>query len=264
MSSTNQPNAGVVKSDNKTLVFPVPASLAIGIGDLMYWVSGSSVIKPLTSLSTGASEAVDQATIVPLFVGVAGQARLATDTVAGSIVVLTDAIIQMTCPSQTWEIGDLVGPTWAGGSALVDQQVTKVLTANLAIGVVTERAANAATTVRFRLISRRAADIATAAPNAGIGHSQGASSAVFPDADTTLTVASVPIQVGVPTAARKAILPAPAASKGLWFWFINNSAGSFAINVRDAGDTTTIAAVAQNKRGLAFCDGTTWFGLISA
>lgn len=263
MSSTNQPNAGVVKSDNKTLVFPVPASLAVGIGDLMYWVSGSSVIKPLTALTTGASEVIDQATIVPLFVGVAGQARLATDTVAGSIVVLTDAIIEMTCPSQTWEIGDLVGPTWAGGSALVDQQVTKVSTLNLAIGVVTERAASATTTVRFRLLSRRAADLMTGSPKAGIGSQQGASSTTITDGAATLTVASNPIQIMVPTANRNITLPAVAASKNLWFWFVNQSAGSFNMVIKDAG-STTIITVGQNKSGVCFCDGSAWYGLLGA
>lgn len=56
----------------------------------------------------------------------------------------------------------------------------------------------------------------------------------------------------------------PDALQGPDVLVINNSAGAFALTVRDSGDTTTIQSVAQNKRAVFLCDGTTWFGLLGA
>lgn len=234
-----------------------PASLAESIGDLLYYDAANHVVKPFSAKTTLASEALDQADAAQYFVGVANSARIATQTDStGSMRVVIDRIFEFPCVSSTFEPGDLVGPTWDGGAALVDQKVAKVTKPHLAIGEVLKRYSSATTVVKCRLMGRFLDPLRE--PR-GIGGMQGTSSADGADADTTLTVASSPIQKIVPTAARTYTLPAEAQSAGLQFFFVNNSAGAFSITIKDAA-ANTICTVAQNKRAIVFCDGAKWYG----
>jgi hypothetical protein len=236
---------------------PPPASLAESIGDLLYYDAATGTVKPFSAKTTLASEVLDQIDAAAKFVGVSNSARIATQTdTTGQMRVITDRVFEFPCPSQTFDVGDYVGPTWNGGAALVDQFVTKVARRSLSIGRVVKKYGSATTLVKCRLLGRISQPHPTIP---GIGGQQGTDSAVFPDADTALTVGSAPIQVGVPTAARVATLPAEAQSAGLMFFFVNNSAGAFSITVKNAA-AATIATIAQNKRGIVWCDGTTWFG----
>lgn len=151
-----------VLSDNQTIPLPFPASTAISRFDLLYWDTVNLCVQPLTHLTPGASEAADQATIGPLFVGVSADVRLSTETTAGIRTVITDGIFDVTCVSYTPALGDLIAVTRNGGSALVNQVVThtgatKGTTAiGLVIGIPTQTAnaqswGSAATTVRVRI-----------------------------------------------------------------------------------------------------------------
>lgn len=130
-----------------------PDVTAISIGDLLYWDSANGVLKPLTSLTTGASEAADQESIAATFAGVSKSARRVTDTPAGPVRVLPECVMDFPCVSFTPVFGDLVGPTWDGGSALVNQKVKKVTDKKLAIGVVVKNYAAATTTVKVAFFS---------------------------------------------------------------------------------------------------------------
>lgn len=271
MSSTNIPLADVILPDNRTSTtgVPVPASLAIGIGDLMYWDSANNVVRPFSSFTTLASEVLDQVFAARNFMGVALQGRLAADTTTtGKITVLWDGVVRFPCVSNTFNVGDMVGSTWNGGSSTTDQFVTKLTIPmpHRALGVVVRYEATAVTSVYCRLLSRFGGfDIMHTALQ--LGAMQGVvTSGTMADANTTLTVASAQIQTMVPTAARNVTLPLEAQSKGLTFYLINNSAGAFSLTVLGSagGNVKGNPTIAQNKVGLAFCDGTTWTQLVSA
>lgn len=237
--------------------FPAPASLGIEVNDLMYWDAGNSVAKPASSQADKLSEALNQAEFARNFIGISNSARQATDTVAGVVRVQTDGLFQLPCVSSTFEVGDLLGADEAAsGTALEDQQVRKVLFPHLAIAVVTQRYASATTRVWCRLLSRRAHDLANRFH--GVGGFQGHGSTALADANVTLTVDHNPICAQIPTAHRDITLPTEAQSAGLMFFFANNSAGAFNMVVKNAA-AATLATIAQNKRGIAWCDGTTWF-----
>lgn len=132
--------------------FAFNGTLAVTVGDFMYYVTDD--VRPLTSLTTGASEAADQLTISKVFAGVAKDARTTSETGAlTAFPIMTDLVAEYDCVSATFEIGDLVGVSWNGGSALANQVVTKVTAANLAIGYATKRYASATTRVQCRILS---------------------------------------------------------------------------------------------------------------
>lgn len=248
-------------SDNKTISVLFPASVIQTRGNLMY-LDTATPKKASLRTDTG-SAAGNMADFAPLFLGVCAENRLAADATALRGVVITDGIFDATCASRAWQYGELIGIYRDATPLNADQQVALATHPAQAIGIcVQDTGGVAKTTVRCRLVSKLAAQLAAIYPGFGAGQLVG--STAMADADTTLTVASTPIQTGIPTAARKVILPAPTLSKGLMFWVVNNSAGAFALNVRDSGDTTTIQSIPQAKRGVFFCDGTTWFGLLGA
>lgn len=252
-----------IVSDNKTIAVLFPASVVQTRGNLM-WLDTATPKKASLQTDTG-SEAGNQAAFSPLFLGVCGEDRLAADATTLTGVVITDGIFDMTCSSQAWQHGDLIGIARDSSNTVnYDQQVTKVAHPALAIGVcVKSSGGTSVTTVRGRLTSKVNSSLLAAGPLLFDGQKV-ETAASLADSDVTLTVASKLIQVGVPTGARKVILPDPTLSKGLAFLVVNNSAGANALNIRNNADDTTIQAVAQNKRALAFCDGTTWFVLYGA
>jgi hypothetical protein len=140
-------------AENQIIEFVADASLAIDIGDLLYHDTNDA--KPASSQADQGTEALNQRYFAARFAGVATSARRSTDTVAGVVRARSDGLHQFTCVSATYEIGDLVGPSENGdGDALLDQQVEKVTTIDLAIGVAVERKASATTAIWCRLLSR--------------------------------------------------------------------------------------------------------------
>jgi hypothetical protein len=271
MSSTFSGSRFVLPPDLNTAAFPVASGVVISIGDFLYWDSANSVVKPLSAKTGSGSAVVDQADVSATFAGVAQQARIAAQTTSGypaypanGISVNQNCIYEADCDAATFEPGDLVGVVSAAATAagdIQDQKVVKVTKANLAIGYVVARYPSSTTTVRVRLLGK-VSEFNN--PNLeGIGSRQGFASGTLADSNVTLTVASAPIQVGVPTAARDITLPAVAYSGGLVFYIVNNSAGAFTYTVKNAA-ASTIVSVAQNKRAQVFCDGAAWYGLVGA
>jgi len=128
-----------VLNDNYTLPLPFPASTAISIGDLIYWDQANLVCKPAALLPPGASEAADQTTFAPLFVGVAADVRLASESDNKGIrTVVVSGVFDFDCVAgYTPKLGDKVSVTRDGGGALVSQKLTNTgVTATTAIGVV--------------------------------------------------------------------------------------------------------------------------------
>lgn len=125
---------------------PGTPSVAVAPGDLMYYDAATHSAKPFASLAPGASEAADQASVAPLFLGVSNGQRLASDTSSDPVRILCDEIVEFPCVSGTFEVGDYVAATRDGGGALVSQKVTKTATAANAIGVV-QKPYTAATTI---------------------------------------------------------------------------------------------------------------------
>jgi hypothetical protein len=139
-------------SDHKTIAYTFPASTAIAIGDLLWNNSGAAA--KASAQSDQGTEAANQELFASLFLGVSNDQRLATETDAGTRTIRTDVICDCTCPSTTWAIGDLVGPSEASnGTELENQQVEKVTLSERAIGYCI-KAGTSLTTVRCRLISR--------------------------------------------------------------------------------------------------------------
>lgn len=262
------PNTFVnVLSDNRTLELPVPASTAISIGDICYWDSSNKVAKPITSLTTAASEVLDQVQVAQAFVGIALDARLSTEADTGATrLFLADGICDLTLYNDTFNLGSLVGATWAGGSALVTQTIRNVAFSALSIGRVIKQPASGATKVRCRVQSRIAWDLFTS--QLPLGGQQGSAGTLLTDAAQTLTPASNPVLNMVPTAARNVKLPVEANSQGLVFYFTNNSAGAFSVTFQTSagGAIKGNGVVPQNKTSIFWYDTntTSWCGLVSA
>ena len=138
-------------SDHQTVAMTFPASTAVAIGDLLG--NNSGAVKLASAYADGGSEALNQAAFAAVFMGVSADKRLSTETDTPDRVVLTDIIVDATCPTTTWVVGDFVGASEkSNGTQLEDQQVEKVATANLAIGYCFKGGTDL-TTVRCRLIS---------------------------------------------------------------------------------------------------------------
>lgn len=263
-------------NDGRTRRFPFPASTAVSIGDLLYWDAAAKQAKPLTSLTTGASEIVDQATVASKFLGVSMDARLATETDANGIrVAILDGIFEVDVVSFTPALGNLLGATWNGGAALVNQVMKQVTIPALAIarviGIPTQTGnveswGNAATTVLARVESNQCWDRDLGAFS--LGGNQGIGATTLTDAAQTLTLATNPILNMVPTAARNVTLPVEglANTLGLMFYFTNNSGGAFSVTflASGGGSIKGNGVCPQNKTAILWSDGTNWNGLISA
>ncbi len=130
--------------------FDFNGSIAVTKGDFMYYVTDD--VRPITSLAT-ASEAADQASIAPVFAGIANDTRFVTDTAAQTdFPVILDTVAEYDCVSSAWEVGDKVTVTYNGGAALVNQAVAKTTDATLAIGYCVRRSGTS-TRVLVRFMS---------------------------------------------------------------------------------------------------------------
>lgn len=142
------------------LNYPVPldivtaaydGSIAVEIGDLMFLDTDDA--KPAASQADAGSEAANQAAFVPKFLGISCERKLAT-AAAGDIDVAVDAVREMPCASETYEIGDMVTvDEAASGTALENQKLVKTTDVTKAIGYAIQRYASATTTVLVRLMS---------------------------------------------------------------------------------------------------------------
>ena len=83
--------------------------------------------------------------------------------------------------------------------------------------------------------------------------------------ERTLTLADARIQTLDPGGGNTdVLLPAEADSVGVTFYIANTADAAESLVVKEDSDTTTIVTVAQNERGIVWCDGTTWYGFTAA
>jgi hypothetical protein len=129
-----------------------PASVAISRGDFLYW--DGTYGQPANARSDTGTLAGNQSDFAPLFLGIAQDQRLVTETTTGHRTVVTRGVFDLTCSSTTWAVGDLVGiDRDSTNSVNYNQQVAKVTDGTKAIGVCIKAGASL-TTVRVQLTSK--------------------------------------------------------------------------------------------------------------
>lgn len=117
--------------DTNPVMLAVDAATVIEIGDLVYLETDDA--RPAAAQADQGSEAANQETFHDKFAGVAMQRSRAGDT--APIRVATTGVFEFDMPVGTVEVGQLLGADEAdSGTALENQRVAAVATANLAIG----------------------------------------------------------------------------------------------------------------------------------
>jgi hypothetical protein len=263
-----------IVSDNRTIGLPFPAGTtqAISRMDLLFWNAGMQQVNNLVMKATLSSEANDQADVAYRFAGVSFDTTISSDPTNNKmLVVWLDGVFDYDCPSQNFNPGDMVGPTWNGGTSLANQALTKVTDQALAIGVVvdpfsttyTVLSGNPITRVRVRLTSKLCWDLISRGSNTLLG-----SPVVLPDASQVLTVGTVTRYMSmVPTTARNITLPSEAASAYLGVvYFTNNSAGANSVTFLGSagGSIHGNGVTPQNKSITLWSDGQFWNGNVSS
>lgn len=155
----------VLPAERISLRTPFPASLAVARGDLLYWDDSANFGKPASSRSDTGSKAGNQADFTPLFLGVADEQRLSTETSVTTVAsyprgpsdrtVITEGVFDCDCASATFEFGDFIGIDRDSTPLNTPQQVIAVTDPRLAIGFVIQREPAAVTKVRCFLSSIR-------------------------------------------------------------------------------------------------------------
>jgi hypothetical protein len=136
--------------DTNPVMAEVAADTVIEIGDLVGQVSGAAV--PASAMDDLGTEAGNQEAFHDVFLGVAMQCS--PDGSTEPIRVATSGVFELDCLSVTVELGDLLGSDEDGaGTALLNQTVAKVATANLALGRCVKRVNPAGTRVLVDIVS---------------------------------------------------------------------------------------------------------------
>lgn len=135
-------------SDTNPVVAAVDAATEIEIGDLL-WQDVDDA-KPARALQNARGCGPTQKVFADTFLGVAMCRSKVGDT--DPIRVATTGVFEFDCPSDTFELGDLVAPNMRpnGSGALTNQQVVSVRGVEpeaIAIGRVAKRAATLTTSV---------------------------------------------------------------------------------------------------------------------
>jgi len=122
----------------------------VAIGDLCY-MDSNNVVQEASQQADAGSEPSNQETFAQNFVGVC----VSTPVVpAGFGMIASRCVRTFTCPSDTYTVGQLVGPDETGGNQLLDQTVAKVSERRYAIGVVAVAVPVADTSVEVMLFGR--------------------------------------------------------------------------------------------------------------
>lgn len=136
--------------DTDQITCAVDATTVIEIGDFLGLVTDDA--RPASSFADLGTEAANQEAFHDVFLGVALQAHRSTDP-AGDIVIATAGVFEFIAASATYQPGAFVGVDEDGaGTALLDQTVAAVATANLAVGRVV-KLATSATRVLVEIVS---------------------------------------------------------------------------------------------------------------
>ncbi len=130
--------------ETNPVVAEVDSTTVIEIGDLLY-LDGDDA-KPAHMRLDETDEESNQQMFARNFLGVAMQRSRGGET--APIRVATTGVFEFDCPSTTFELGNFVGAKEdATGTALFNQQVTKVIKGRYAIGRVVKRSQTASTQV---------------------------------------------------------------------------------------------------------------------
>jgi hypothetical protein len=133
----------------KLSTWPVASSTAISKGDMLWYDSGTTSVKPASSFTWDTNIATTQTAFNKLFVGIAYTAKAASDTSITTIEVdsSTDGVWEMDIASTTLVQGASLGPAKASGNALENQKLAAAaITA--ACGRANEHYASATTRVK--------------------------------------------------------------------------------------------------------------------
>jgi hypothetical protein len=130
--------------DTNPVVAAVDSATVIEIGDLL--LQDVDDARPASNQTAQGTEAANQEALAGKFLGVAMQRSRSGET--APIRVATTGVFEFDCPSDTFELGDLVGADEnAAGSALLNQQVAPVSANACAIGRVAKRQPTSTTSV---------------------------------------------------------------------------------------------------------------------
>jgi hypothetical protein len=136
--------------DTCPVVLPVDSATVIEIGDLVYLDVDDA--KPASAQTDQGTELANQQLFHDIFTGVAMQASRSGDT--QPIRVATAGVFEFDCLSTTLEVGDMMSSDEnAGGTALLNQTVAKVTSANAAVGRCAKRLNPAGTRVLVDIVS---------------------------------------------------------------------------------------------------------------
>jgi len=136
--------------ETNPVVIPVDSATVIEIGDLVYLATDDG--RPAGAQADQGTEAANQELFHDNFVGVAMQRSRSGDT--APIRVATTGVFEFPCPSGTFEVGALLGPSENGsGTLLENQQVEGVATASLAVGRCAKRLNPAGSRVLVDIVS---------------------------------------------------------------------------------------------------------------
>ncbi len=240
--------------DAQTIEVPFPASVAVAPGDLLFWDAVGGVARPATARADAGSAAANQFDFARLFLGVAQDQRLASETSTGAAsrrVVRPFGVFDCDCDAAAFTFGELVGIARTATPLNAASRVAKVTNPALAIGRVLRPAPAGSTVVRCFLSAYEFGFFAAS-------NLTGALTADNTDADTTLPAGSRGVVRMTPTAARKLILPTPALARGSVLTVVNLAPATHAINVRNAADSATLVSVAATKAATLVSDGAAW------
>lgn len=141
----------MIRGETNPIVVPATANTAISVGDLLYLASNKAL--PASSFAYSNSTGETQETFHDVFLGVSMDARLASNSTAGNILVATTGVAELPCTdtASAYDVGQLFGVAMNGTTSCKSQEVVAVATANLAIGRAVEEVAGHATTVKLNL-----------------------------------------------------------------------------------------------------------------
>ena len=228
----------------------------IDAGDLLYYDASTNEVHPASNQSDQGSEPLNQELFAALFLGVS-QDRSPSGT-TDEIMVNVDPLAEyeFDCPSQTWDIGDLVGASEnTSNDGLLDQTVEAVATLEEAIGGVVQQETTAVTTVRVRFFSRVVGSLALSSGAAGPSV---ATNVQTLSGNLVLTTNMPRYQILDPGGADRNV-DLPAEAEGVSYVIYNAADADETLTIRADTAGATQATIDRAGSIEIVSDGTSWF-----
>jgi hypothetical protein len=157
-------NKLVSPKDDTSMRLAAIESVAISVGDMLWWDSTAKRLKPMDQFSATGTAATDRATLGAAFAGIALQGKLAADPSTGyparggeCITAAQDGLYEADCDAATFEPDDQVSVVIAAGTGLgkvENLKVAKTVVAGESIGYVVDRYATNTTKVLIRFVGK--------------------------------------------------------------------------------------------------------------